>query len=748
MIKKNGIEPIVLQSKNDILSFEANTLKLMSYIRRSDPELEFIAFSEKNPAFIAGYVDERGNYRYISSDSAESVSVSVSESDSKKMITACYERLAGIDLDISISVTADTGEELVYWDIIMKNRSGMVINDIQYPFIICSYELYGVPDSGKLLIPSGYGSGKLIVNPKKNNPRAQRLQPDYWGAWEFSSGNGNCSHYPGMHFAQFLAYYNSTAGLYLACDDTEANIKRFNILHRDPGIRLGVSHVGDWPSQGERRLEYHTLTCSFKGDWYDAADIYRNWSIGQKWFRPLNKRSDIPEWLIESPVYITIRPQGILDIGKVYPIEEFLPYEKCIPMLEKISEKVESPLAVILMGWEREGSWVQPESFPPVGGEGSMKRFIDSLREKGWHAGSFCNGTRWVIGHAWSGYDGRVFFDENKGSGTVCRKPDGSLWQEKWDETWRPSYACCMAVPETLEMSVEHVRHLISWGMESIQFFDQNNGSSVFPCFSSRHGHPPYPGKWMSDKMKLFIEEFHKAAVEYGQEHVIHSAESGLNETCLQLFQQTELRTFPPGYGNDVIPLYQYLFHECVVIQGMMGNAPEPYHLSIRNAVNCVLGGIPGGVLTGDGALLDKDTFNWEEWEPKVENSENAFMLIRNVTALRKGEGRRFLVFGRMQRPADIEGIEDLSWKFNGRENSVPKVFHSAWRSPDEGFGIVLCNWTSEEIKLMVDDDRLGEEVNVVIYEKCINSSIMARRSGIFVILSGHSCAVLSEVKR
>ena len=83
-----------------------------------------------------------------------------------------------------------------------------------------------------------------------------------------------------------MAYFNDISGLYVASNDIEGNIKRFAAVHRAPGIRLGISHVGDWPSTGRRKLEYDVVMCSFQGDWYDAADIYRKWSFKQKWFIP------------------------------------------------------------------------------------------------------------------------------------------------------------------------------------------------------------------------------------------------------------------------------------------------------------------------------------------------------------------------------------------------------------------------------------------------------------------------------
>ena len=121
--------------------------------------------------------------------------------------------------------------------------------------------------------------------------------------------------------------------MYLACNDTQGNIKVLKTLKRDSGIRLGIAHAGDWPTRGQRKLEYEVLLGSFTGDWYDAADLYRDWTLRQKWATPLGKRGDIPKWLLDSPVYVTIRPQSYDDDTSTLKIKEFLPYEKCIPLL-------------------------------------------------------------------------------------------------------------------------------------------------------------------------------------------------------------------------------------------------------------------------------------------------------------------------------------------------------------------------------------------------------------------------------
>ena len=677
----------------DTLQFDAATGKLVSLRSQTAPEQQFIASAPEHPAFVIQYLDDERNYRQLSSLMAEAADVSVENG----VLTARYRQVGGLALHVTLTVRARADDRFSRWSITLENEAGLRIADVQFPFVVASYEIGG---SRALLRPVVMGD--LLVDPQPHG-----LQPDFPFNWQFHPDNGDTLHYPGGTFAQFLAYYNDRAGLYLACDDTAGNVKLIKPLHREPGIRLGIAHVGDWPA-GSRTLEYQVLLGTFTGDWYAAAEIYRQWALEQHWATPLHRRTDVPAWLLDSPPYITVRPQGILDEGPVRPVEEFLPYEKLLPLLQGVSDRVDSPLVAVIMGWERGGSWIYPDCFPPIGGDASVTHFARQARERGWRVGSFCNGTRWALAHGWNGYDGEAYYREHGGERTVCRTPSGELWAERWDRSWRPSLACCLGVEQTREIARDFVRRLLGWGLESIQFFDQNCGAATFPCFADDHGHPPAPGKWMHAMMAQIIDEFHAAADELGEGDVIHSTEQPANEFCLPLYQQCDVRVYPPGYGSSAVPLYQYIYHECIVMQGGMGGGPEPHHLPIRNAENCVLGVIPGGVLTGDGTLLNKDTFNWAPWEPKVGSDDHAFEVIRTVTTLRRGPGKDFLVLGRMQRPAGVTDIPVITWEWNGRVYRVPAVFHAAWQAPDGRHGVVLANWTDRSRRVTLADPRLG----------------------------------------
>jgi hypothetical protein len=750
-----------LHTQNDSLAFDPQTARLVSFRRQSAPNQEFIAFSEQHPAFVIGYFDEQRAYHQLDSLQAASVRVEQNTRGDNSTIHAHYRQIAGLKLDVQFSVTAARGDPFSRWKINLDNSSGLEIINVQFPFVVCAFDLAGAKDSESLALPHGYTSGQLIKNFKGEESVQtpfgvmwrRKLKPDTWTAWLWS--DWNTEHYPGWQFAQFLAYYNDRAGLYLACNDTQGGLKSFKILDREPGFRLALAHIGDWPQDGARSLEYDTLLGSFEGDWYDAAEIYRSWSLQQKWATPLHRRNDVPAWLLDSPVYVTVRPQGVLDEGPVFPVEEFLPYEKVLPLLDGIAQKVEAPIAAVLMSWERAGSWVYPDCFPPIGGEESIANFTRLARQRGWHVGSFSNGTQWLIGDGWNGYNGQEYFQEHDGEAAVCRRPDGSGWLST--HYWRPGYPCCMGAPLTRQIAKDYVRRLVGWGFESIQFFDQNCFAVTFACFSKDHEHPPLPGRWMNEKMADLAGEFQAITELAGEASVIQSTESGVNEYCLPLFQEADLRVFPPGWEesagfNPTIPLFQYLFHECVILNGMMSAGQEPYHVEISAAANGVLGGIPGGVLRGDGTLMDKDTNNWAPWEPKIGDPEAGLEMLRTVTALRCGAGKDFLVFGRMLRPFQVEGIQDVAWSWKGRKNRTPAVFHSAWQAPDGRTGVVLANWTDRRRTVHIHEDRFAiglaakgnAEINLTLSGRQMRQKPLKLQNGeISLTIPAHACALL-----
>ena len=94
-------------------------------------------------------------------------------------------------------------------------------------------------------------------------------------------------------------------------------------------------------------------------------------------------------------------------------------------------------------------------------------------------------------------------------------------------------------------------------------------------------------------------------------------------------FQIADQRVAPPGhgtYGNLFFPLYTFLYHEFVLLQGGFGLGPTPYHGVLQSAGNLVMGQITGAILTGDGTLLNRGETNhwWAPWSPKAGSNDDS----------------------------------------------------------------------------------------------------------------------------
>ena len=742
-------DQIVLDTADSSLAFDAQTGRLMGLRPHAAPQVQFIASDERHPVFVIQYLDDNRVYRRLDSFDAAKVHIHCEQTADGQLLRMHFSGIGGLALELTATVRASTTDRLSRWSLGLSNNAGLEVVDVQFPFIVAANPLGSAPAGEAVLMP--HVEGKLISGPQLDN-----LPSDNPEAWEFRPEYGDTEHYPGSVFAQFMAYYNDAAGLYIACDDTEGNVKLIKVLRREMGLRLGMAHVGDWPREGSRELEYDVLVGCFTGDWYAAAEMYRSWSLQQKWGTPLHQRKDIPAWLVDCGPYMTLRMQGEKDESPAFPIKQFLPYEKTIPLLETLAERLEAPLVPVIMAWEHAGPWIYPDCFPPIGGDESVTRFAAMARQRGWHVGSFCNGTRWVTGHKEKDYDGRAYLEEHDGLTSVCRTNTGEPWDECWDENWRPSYTTCMGAELTRRLAVDFVQRLIGWGLESIQFFDQNFAGATFPCFATEHDHPPVPGKWMAARMEDFIDQFVQEARAAGEDDVIQSAEAPCNEYCLQLFQQCDVRVSPPSSGGDptFVPVYHYLFGECIVMQGMMGYGPDPYHLVTRNALNGVLGEIPGAIMIDDGTLLNTDSNLllsgcWADWRPPVGSNDDALEMIRTITAIRRGPGRDFLVFGRMQRPASINGIETIRWQYDKIDREVPAVFHTAWQSPANVFGIVMTNWTTEAQTVTIIDSRLGKRVAVHIAARTLDTqNVDIGDDGATVTLPPLACVLVTAIPR
>ncbi len=250
-----GSSGTTLATPNHKIVLDEKTARLLSLRSTLAPEQEFIVSNDKMPVFVIQHLTAEKKFIQISSLDAAAVKIQTVD----KKITAEFTGLGGLDRAATVTIRTEDNDPATYWSISIRNHADLAITDVQFPFVAAPYNFGGKSGSEALLQP-------LMTGRFLNPPKPEDLEPDSPHAWQFRPENTDTEQYPGLTFAQFLAYYNDRAGLYMACNDATGGIKLIKPVHnRVGGVRLGFSHVGDWPSSGERELGYDVVVRTFKG---------------------------------------------------------------------------------------------------------------------------------------------------------------------------------------------------------------------------------------------------------------------------------------------------------------------------------------------------------------------------------------------------------------------------------------------------------------------------------------------------
>ncbi|HDY66048.1 MAG TPA: hypothetical protein ENH84_07455, partial [Phycisphaerae bacterium] len=213
-------------------------------------------------------------------------------------------------LDVEVTITLRAGDPLSYWRINVRNRSGRYgIERVRFPLLT--------------LAPIGAGKDNVFLYPRYRGGL-------FYNA--FRDGYNTNVWYPHNFNMQFQALYNdkSKKGLYLGTRDPAASFMAYTIKHRASMIAWEPGHFPPnitFASE-DFNLPYDCVVGPFKGDWYDAAQIYRKWAVKQFWCRKgkLSVRKDIPKWYKEAPLYLYAQlgdsATGTHSLEKNLPIAE------------------------------------------------------------------------------------------------------------------------------------------------------------------------------------------------------------------------------------------------------------------------------------------------------------------------------------------------------------------------------------------------------------------------------------------
>ena len=519
----------------------------------------------------------------------------------------------------------------------------------------------------------------------------------------------------------------------MACEDSRGLPKLIAPLVEKDGVTMGLGHFPGTQGPGKTGLSYEVALGTFRGDWHVAAEIYRNWATKQPFCsRKLAQRADCPKWLSEPLVGVAFPMRGQGDWDPPAALNpEYAPATNALPYLDKLATAFDSPLLPIVFNWENAGPWVQPEAYPPVGGEAEMQKFMAIAKSKGWHPVLYGNGINWVVGQKNTGYDGMEYFRSHNGESSVARRWDGSMIG---GESWRKLYSTCVATKTAREMILEMTRGMAELGSEVIQQFDQ--GVGAVSCYAVDHGHPPVPGPWMTEAFESLINEDNEIARSKNPK-VITSSEGAPPEVYLQDFGFWDARF--GGGGSLNCSLFSFIYHEYLYAHaGFYTNSVNDEALRASVARAFVMGYMLNFTLRDKGLIA----FEWNHvWDRAIPDQYAILDWAKRVTHFRTSVGRDYLVFGKMLPPWRVSNVPTRDFGY-GKE---PLVQSATWQSQDGDIGIVLANYADAKVspsveleghgkrKVVIHIDDNSRDLNVIL-PSVVNLELPSRSLGLIEI--------------
>jgi len=674
------------------------------------------------PLFDLRFRDSQGQPIDVNAFDAERFYLQPEFGQDELVVQMHYTNIGNMPVSVTVRASFRQGDPLTRWNLSVEHHTEYFIDHIDFPNVLVPNDLPGAGGNGRLFWPAMEGAVIDDADQRGKFHGWFKYKPveypyQQWGGY-----------YPGPCPMQFMAYYRNNDGLYLAAHDPHGNIKGIEWYKANGGLQLEYRFFPGAIEAGTYKMPYNIVMRPFDGDWYDAADIYRNWVKSSQMPLPqkLSRQEDLPEWFDKSPVLTAYPVRGTRDLGDMTP-NEYFPYTNALDDMQRLSETFDSKIMALLMHWEGTAPWAPPYVWPPFGSEENFLEFIRKMHAKGNLVGVYCSGIAWTMrSNIWDFSLEKEFKEKNlKRIMTVA--PDGKVKWSKMcsgDYAQRWSYDMCPANAFVTEVVLDQIHKIVNSGCDYIQYFDQNMGGACYFCYSKNHGHPPAPGVWMTQAMvKLYQKVKVSEEVKSSGRRVLIGCEGAAAEPFLPYLKLNDLRCHLHYWTGRPVPAYAYVYHE--YINNFMGNQntacviididKSPLNLHQRIAYSFTAGDMI--LLT----LRDKGEVHWDwgtSWDVKKPDQQSINTLVRNLNAWRRGFGKAFLCYGRMEKPCKLTGTYDIPMTLKiDHKIHLPSLFTSRWISPDGRDCQIVVNYTEKQQSCDILCGDLAKQI-VRVYQR------------------------------
>ena len=497
---------------------------------------------------------------------------------------------------------------------------------------------------------------------------------------------------PATLAAQFLCRYTDDRLFYFAAEDGEGWSKSLSFSREEKQGAIGVlfAHRGWAEGTFEMPYDFVTAVRGRRGgepcDWFDAADLYRTWALGQRWCaKTLLEREDLPALYKSAPIMFTFG-RSWLDAP-----------ERVAKFLEKrATDGLDGADALAtIVGWEHHCEWVGPDYFPMYPSDEQTKGVFRRLRAAKvrpylWPSTYNCTYRFRMpeyLTHQKQPDDAPFAFDRKEefvaaGLDKAATLSRGGTWSRgaPWIGRGGEMAALCLGWPGLQEwFDRTTLRPCMERGATLLQL-DQFNGACRNECWSRAHGHPPHAGRWKLDHARRNIRHAVEEMRKYDAEGVMTF--EGPDEQLIDLLALQDTRDCRFFRGDWAHP-FTYLYHDFVT--PFQAGMHDNWFWRAKVAAE------------GQMPRYPSDISEYEEDGTLKDAAKGRFLAA--WARLWRGEGKPYLAYGRHIRPPRLE-CEHVRYRDKWRgiriDMDMPAVFHAAYRAADGSRAIVLVNATAE----------------------------------------------------
>ena len=374
-----------------------------------------------------------------------------------------------LDVVAEVSLDPVTGESR--WNIAVEKvrRPLTALCHTEYPCLSCVME----PDAGDFMRPT--------------KPHGMRVQKNWPG-----EGTGTQELQIPSCYLPVMAFMRQGGGISVAAHDPDARTKSVFV---GPGTDVRfVTPVEDSGVAGKAAPGpgYAVTIRAFAGDWWRAADFYRDWALGQKWARKglIAERGDFPSAMLDTDIWLRYNEDNA----------------------KAMSNHIERALATwpgLKLGirwyyWHNSRFCVNfPEFYPPKAG---VRQTIEFAKRKGVVMMPYVDVRLWDTNQVSWAY-------AKKGA---CVMEDGRTHGEVYTHTsFRRFHAImCPSSDEWFETVRTVTDDALATGTPNGCgfngiYYDQLSSASAPTCYDPRHGHPLGGGRWWTDRHRRIFSEIH-----------------------------------------------------------------------------------------------------------------------------------------------------------------------------------------------------------------------------------------------